>query len=182
MRRRTFDTLVSGVGFLLAGVLLIAGVLAFWGYSFADRNVTEQLAAQQIYFPPAGSDALPADKYPTLQQWGGEQITTGKQAEAYANVYIKSHLDATSGGKTYSQVSDAWRAGGMTDANLAQQRQTLFMGETLRGLLLNAYAFWQVGQIALIASIVAFVGAGVMLVLSILGLVHARRTPETAAI
>lgn len=182
MRRRTFDTIVSGVGYLLSVILLVAGVLAFWGYSFANNNVKEQLVAQKIFFPEAGSAQLPADTYPTLQKWGGQQVDSGDKAYAYANDYIGHHLAAMSGGKTYSEVSAEYLASGGTDQALGNIRQSLFMGETLRGLLLNAYAFWKVGQIALLASIALFVAAGVMLVLSILGTVHARRTPETAAI
>ena len=67
-------------------------------------------------------------------------------------------------------------------ATVAQQRQTLFMGETLRGLLLNAYAFGKMGQIALIAAITAFVAAGLLLVLSALGYAHLRRVPAEAEV
>jgi hypothetical protein len=51
----------------------------------------------------------------------------------------------------------------------------MFKGETLRGLLLNAYAFWKIGQIALIASIVSFILAAAMAILATLGFVHGRR-------
>jgi len=53
----------------------------------------------------------------------------------------------------------------------------MFRGETLRGLLLNAYAFDTMGGIAGLAAIAAFIAAGVMLVLSGLGFWHGRRTP-----
>jgi len=56
----------------------------------------------------------------------------------------------------------------------------VFQGTTLRGLLLEAYAFWQMGQIALYAAIACFAAAAVMLILTILGLVHLRRVPEDA--
>ena len=45
------------------------------------------------------------------------------------------------------------------DAKLKAQVDTVFKGTTLRGLLLNAYAFWQIGQIALYPAIAAFAGA-----------------------
>jgi hypothetical protein len=181
MRRRTFDTIVSSVGFLLSIILLVAGVLAFWGASFANDSVKEQLVAQKVFFPEAGSASLPADKYPDLQKYGGKQVTTGEEARAYSD-YIQSHLNNMSGGKTYSEVSSEFLAGGMQDEQLGQLRQTLFMGETLRGLLLNAYAFGTIASIAMIAAFGLFAAAAVMLVLSILGVMHARRTPETAAI
>ena len=51
------------------------------------------------------------------------------------------------------------------------------MGSTLRGLLLYGYAFDTMGRIAGFAAIAAFVGAGVMFVLGLMGL-HAARQPE----
>ena len=175
MRRRTFDLIVSSVGALLVVVLLAAGALAMWGYSFANNSVRDQLVAQQIYFPPAGSDALkPPEIGKYLNQYAGQQLTTGAQAEAYADHFIAVHLSEVAGGQTYAQVS----AKALADPNNAQlqgQVATLFKGETLRGLLLNAYAFWKVGQIALYAGITAFAGAAVMLVLTALGFWHLRR-------
>ena len=63
---------------------------------------------------------------------------------------------------------------------LKSQVETIFQGTTLRGLLLKAYAFWQIGQIALYAAIAAFAGGAIFLVLSILGFLHMRRTPAEA--
>ena len=177
MRRRTFDIIISSVGAVLVVVLLAAGALAMWGYSFANNSVRDQLVAQQIYFPPAGSDALkPPEIGKYLNQYAGQQLTTGAQAEAYADHFIAVHLSEVAGGQTYAQVS----AKALADPNNAQlqgQVATLFKGETLRGLLLNAYAFWKVGQIALWAGIAAFAGAAVMLVLTVLGFWHLRRVP-----
>ena len=58
----------------------------------------------------------------------------------------------------------------------------LFKGETLRGLLLDAYAFGTMGMIAGIAAIAAFIAAAIMLILGGLGLVHARRVSPAAEI
>ncbi len=181
MRRKTFDTLVSGAGLLVAVVLLIAGVLGFWAYSFANGQVHDQLAAQKITFPAAGSTAIAGPQFAALQQYAGQQLTTGAQAEAYANHFIAVHLSEVAGGKTYSEVSALAQAD-PTNATLAAQVNTLFKGDSLRSMLLNAYAFWQMGQIALIASIVSFVAAGLFLILSLFGLIHARRTPVEAEI
>src|SRR6266496_1533610 len=176
MRRRTFDVLVSSTGLVLAIVLLVSGGLLFWGYSFANNSVHDQLAAQKIFFPPKGSDALkPPEIGRYLNQHAGQQLTTGAQAQAYANHFIAVHLKEAAGGKTYAQVSSL-ALQNPNDTKLAGQVQTLFRGETLRGLLLNAYAFWKIGQIASIAS---FILAGVMLVLTILGFWHLRRVSPT---
>lgn len=182
MRRRTFDILVSSTGIMLTIVLLVAGGLLYWGYSFANSNVHDQLAAQKIVFPPKGSEALaPPEIGRYLNQYAGQQLVNGAQAQAYANHFIAVHLKEAAGGKTYAQVSSL-ALQNPNDAKLAGQVQTLFRGETLRGLLLNAYAFWKIGQIALIASIASFALAGVMLVLTILGFRHLRRVAPTEEI
>jgi hypothetical protein len=114
---------------------------------------------------------------PTLSQYAGQPLTTGAQAEAYANDFIAVHLSEMPYGGIYSTVSAASRAN-PTNATLAKEVQTSFQGTTLRGLLLEAYAFSEFGLIALWAGIAAFVLAGVMLLLVGLGLWHARKTPE----
>ena len=179
MRRRTFDILVSSTGMMLTIVLLVAGGLLYWGYSFANGNVHDQLAAQKIYFPPKGSEALaPPEIGRFLNQYAGQQLTNGAQAQAYADHFIAVHLNETAGGQTYAQVSSQAQQN-PGDTKLAGQVQTLFRGETLRGMLLNAYAFWKIGQIALWASIASFALAAVMLVLTILGFWHLRRVSPT---
>jgi hypothetical protein len=179
MRRRTFDTLMSVAGAALAVVLLVAGGLLLWASSFVNSEVRTNLADQHISFPAKGSPALTADpeiaKYVT--PYAGQQVLNGDQAEVFADHYIKVHLNEVANGKTYSEISSEFLQMKPTDPNYQQvagQRQTLFMGETLRGLLLNAYAFGKMGQIALIGSIVSFVGAAALGLLSFLGFRHAR--------
>jgi hypothetical protein len=182
MRRRTFDALMTTAGLILTLVLASAGGLMLWAHNFVQDQVTTQLSAQKIYFPEKGSDSLndPAVK-PYLSQYAGQQLTTGAQAEAYANHYIAVHLNEMTGGQTYAQLS-AKAMANPDDEALAGQVATVFKGETLRGLLLNAYAFGQMGMIALYGAIAAFVGAGLMFVLSLLGLGHLRRTPAEAQV
>jgi hypothetical protein len=182
VRRRTFDFLASGVGVLLAIVLLVAGGLLLWGYNFVNDQVTQQLTEQQIVFPPANSEAIkslpPADAA-AMNVYAGQLMTTGDQAKTYADHFIAVHLKEIGGGKTYSQLSAASLADPSNQA-LKAQVDTVFKGTALRGLLLNAYAFWQIGQIALIASIISFVAGAILLILSGLGFWHLRRTPAEA--
>ena len=182
MRRRTFDALATMAGFVLVAVLLIAGGLLTWGHSFVASEVHTQLAAQKIVFPPANSPAikeLPAADAAAMSQYSGQLMTTGAQAETYADHFIAVHLKEIGGGKTYSQLSAASMAQ-PKNAALAAQVATVFKGTTLRGMLLNAYGWWQMGQIILISAIVAFCGAGLFLILSGLGFWHLRRTtPES---
>jgi hypothetical protein len=186
MKRRTFDILVSVTGLFLALTLAVAGGLALWGHTFISNQVHSQLAAQKIYFPPAAAFAHPKagteitpSMIPSVSRYAGQQLLTGQQAEVWANDFIAVHLVEIGGGKTYAQLS-AQAIAQPANTKLAAQVATVFKGETLRGLLLNAYAFGTMGTIAGIAAITAFLAAAVMLLLSGLGLYHARRTdPET---
>jgi hypothetical protein len=182
MRRRTFDALATTAGLALAVVLAIGGGLALWGHSVVNTDVHNQLAAQKIIFPTASSPeikALPASDATAMKAYAGQLMTTGAQAETYADHFIAVHLTEIGGGKTYSQLSAAAMAQPKNTA-LAAQVATVFKGTTLRGMLLNAYGWWQMGQILLISAIVAFAGAGLFLILSGLGFWHLRRaTPES---
>ncbi|MGD0933432.1 MAG: hypothetical protein ABR922_02530 [Streptosporangiaceae bacterium] len=179
MRRRTFDVLTSTAGLVLAVVLLVAGGLLLWANSFVDSQVHNQLVAQNIVFPAANSaaiKALPPADAAAMKPYAGQLMTNGAQAETWADHYIAVHLVKIGGGKTYSQLSAESLAQPKNTA-LAAQVETVFRGTTLRGLLLTSYAFWKMGQIALWAAIASFIGAGLLLILSILGFVHTRRVP-----
>jgi len=184
MRRRTFDALMVFAGLVLTAILLVAGGLLTWGHVFVNSEVHSQLAAQRIVFPPAGSPAikaLPAADAAAMTVYAGQTMTTGAQAQAYADHFIRVHLGEIGGGLTYSQLS-AKAMAAPANAKLAAQVETVFKGTTLRGMLLNAYGFWQMGQIAWFAAIAAFAGAALMLILSLFGVWHLRRAPETAEV
>jgi hypothetical protein len=181
MRRKTFDALAVTAGVVIAGLLLVAGGLLTWGHNFVTNEVHTQLAAQKIVFPPANSPAVKGAEFAPMRQYGGQLMTTGAQAQVYADHFIAVHLTEIGGGQTYSQLS-AKALAQPKNAALAAQVQTMFRGETLRGLLLNAYAFWTIGQIMLWAAIAAFAGAGLLLLLAIFGFIHLRRTAPEAEI
>jgi len=185
MRRKTFDSVLSLGGVVLTVVLLVAGGLLMWGSSFANGQVHNQLAQQQISFPTqaqlnqakAGTEVTP-QMVPYLQPYAGQQVLTGPQAETYADHFIANHLAAMPFGGVYSQASAA-ALKDPTNTQLQGTVNTIFKGTTLRGLLLEAYAFGKFGQIASVASICSFILAGIMLILSALGFVHLRRVrPE----
>ncbi len=178
MKRKTFDQLVSATGLFLAAILVVAGSLLVWAHNFVGDEVHSQLAAQQIYFPAKDSKSVAGPEFAAVRKYGGEQLTTGAQAKAYADHFIAVHLNEIGGGKTYAQLSAQAQAN-PTDTKLAGTVQTVFRGETLRGLLLNAYAFDTMATIAGIAAIAAYLGAAALLALGLLGLWHSRRVPVT---
>jgi len=177
MRRRTFDVIASTIGLGLAALLVVAGGLLTWANTFVGDQVHSQLAEQKIFFPPKEAyKELPAADAAAMSKYAGQQLTTGDQAATYANHFIRIHLQGIGGGKTYAELSGA----ALMDPNnqkLQGQVATMFKGETLRGLLLNAYAFGKMGTIAGIAAIAAWVGGALFLVLGALGLWHAHRVP-----
>ena len=192
MKRRTFDKLVSYVGLGLAVLLLVFGGMLKFGAAFASDSVQTQLANQNISFPIEAG--LPSETRDQLAKWAGKQVTTGEMARDYSDLFIWEHMKASATavmGKpaTYSEVSAEYMSavrGGSQDAErvakLSELRDTLFMGNTLRGMLLEAYAFGTMGVIAGYAAIAAFAGGILFLLLAIAGLMHIRRTPEDATI
>jgi len=184
MQRKVFDKLASGVGAVLVVILLVAGGLLTWGHSFSNSNVHDQLAQQQIFFPTkaeveaGGSEYTPAQAA-ALKANAGKQVLTGKQAQIYANDYIGAHLYAMPQHGVYSKISTAQRAatpGSAQATQLTALKETSFQGTTLRGMLLTAYAFGTIATIMFWASIAAWVGAAVLLVLTVLGFMHSSRT------
>jgi hypothetical protein len=180
--RSAFDKLISWTGLGLAAVLLMAGGLLTWAHTFIDNQVHDQLSMQGITMPEGDAVAsLPKADQAALKEYAGSPLDTGPEAKAFSDHYILVHMNESSGGRTYEEVSGEFI--GLSDADkaspdgqaLAGLRQTLFMGSTLRGLLLYGYAFATMGTIAGIAAILSF-GAGIaLLVLAALGLWHSRR-------
>jgi hypothetical protein len=180
--RSVFDKLISWTGVALAAVLLTAGGLLTWANHFVGNQVHDQLVMQGITMPSGKAlDGLPKADAHALQKYAGSKLDTGPEAKAFADHYILVHMNEASNGRTYEDVSGQYVT--MTDAQkaspdgqaLGQLRQTLFMGDTLRGLLLYGYAFATIGTIAGIAAIVAFGAAALMVVFIGLGFWHARR-------
>ncbi|TYB34267.1 hypothetical protein FXF50_28545 [Micromonospora sp. AP08] len=197
MKRRTLDLLFSIGGLGLAVLLLVVGVVLTTNANFANKYVHDQLAAQHISFTPADKLSDAEKKSDCLRQYAGKQLTTGKQAECYANEYIGLHLKSIGGGKTYAdlgapqtalreQVAQAQQtnAANLADlqkqlADVTAQRETVFKGETLRGLLLTSYGFSEFGRKAEQGALAMYLGAALLLLLSGAGLVHAFRTPAS---
>jgi hypothetical protein len=199
MKRRTLDVIVSVGGLLLAGLLLIAGLVLTSNANFANNYVAQQLAEQKISFKTAATLTDAEKAKPCLVQYAGQPLSTGKQAECYANNFIGLHLEGIAGGKTYAelgdvqtqlraQIADAQKTNAPNLADLQKQltdatanRETVFKGETLRGLLLTSYGFSEFGTKAAQFATVAYTGAGVLLVLSLFGFLHGVVTPKTKA-
>ena len=176
--RKAIDKVFVLLGSAAMVVLVIAGALLWYGYSFASGMVKDQLTAQNIYFPASDSAAFKAldpEDQAAIKPYAGQQLVDGDQAKVYANNYIGAHLKHVADGKTYAEVSEAAMAD-PTNEKLKAQKTTLFQGETLRGMLLGSgYAFWTFGMIAKFAAIAAFAGAIFMAVLVLLGVGHLKK-------
>jgi hypothetical protein len=187
MRRTTIDKLLGWIGAGLGVALLAVGGLLLWGSAYVHNTVQGQLASQQIYFPPssafahpqAGTEITPS-MIPSVSQYAGQQLLTGQQAEAYADHFIAVHINNMTGGKTYSQVSAAAMAN-PTDTKLQGTVATVFKGETLRSMLLNAYGWWKVAQITYIAALAAFGLGTVAFLTGLFGFASVRHDRKLAA-
>lgn len=183
--RSTLDKLISATGLALVAVLLVAGGLLTWANTFIGDQVHNQLTMQGITMPEGDAlTGLPKADAAALKEYAGSPMDTGPEAKAFADHYILAHMNESSQGQTYEEVSGQFI--GLSDADkaapdgqaLGQLRQTLFMGDTLRGLLLYGYAFATMGTIAGIAAIGAYVGAGLLLLFAGLGLWHSRKAKD----
>jgi hypothetical protein len=188
--RRMIDMLISWSGAIVALVMIAVGAAAIFGGTFALDNVRDRLEPQNISFG-AASEMSPEEKA-EVGTFAGQKVDTGTEAEAYSR-YIGIHLAEIGGGKSYAelggplfaleaQIEEATAAGEDTTAmeeqlaGLQGQRDTVFKGETLRAILLNAYGWWTVGQITLYVGIGAVIAGLFLALFAGLGFVHARRS------
>ncbi|MGZ8763325.1 MAG: hypothetical protein ACXW2Y_08375 [Acidimicrobiia bacterium] len=198
MKRRTLDVVFSIGGLVLAALLLILGLVLQNQADFAKSYVKDQLTEQKITFTPVDNLNDEEKQADCLVANAGKPLVSGKQSECYANEYIGLHVSEVNDGKTYSETSSEARAlqsevdaavEASPDApatialeNQAEELngkvQTLFRGETLRGLLLTSYGFSIFGERAQQAALVAFAAAFVLLVASIAGFIHAFTTSK----
>jgi len=183
MRRNSHLTAIAG--FALAAILLAAGGMLLWGSAYVHNTVQGQLSAQQIFFPPkaafahpkAGTEITPS-MIPSVSQYAGQQLVTGQQAQSYADNFIAVHITNMTGGKTYAQLSAASLAQ-PNNVKLAGEVATVFKGETLRSILLNAFGWWKVSQITYIAALITFGLGGLTLLASLFGLTVGRKDEIT---
>jgi len=185
--RRSTRTLLAAASAGLAAILLIAGGLLLWGSAYVHNTVQGQLAAQQITFPPAAAFAHPKagteitpSMIPSVSQYAGQQLLTGQQAEAYADGFIAVHIANMTGGQTYAQLSGKALAQ-PNNTQLQAQVATVFKGETLRSMLLNAYGWWKVSQITYIIALAAFGLGTVSFLAGLFGFARIGRDKKVAA-
>lgn len=141
---------MTSLAFGFIGVVLVAAGVVMGVRGLAGRRaIVRELAEQKITFP--AEDGLPAE----LSRRRGERVLTGAQAKAYSDL-IAVHLAHATGGRSYAEIVDEWQASERKDERLGSLRQTAFMGQALRGMLLGAYQAWQVTSLV--------VGLGVLFV------------------
>ena len=197
MKRRTLDVLFSLGGVGIAALLLIIGIVLTSNANFSKTYVTNQLKQQKISFPAAAALKPEEKASACVAANAGKMVTTGKQAECYANKFIGLHVKTAGNGKTYAelgdvqtalraQIADAQKNSDPRLADLQKQltdvtaaRETVFKGETLRGILLTSYGFSVLGTKGAQMATVTFLAAGLMVLLSIAGFIHSFVTPRS---
>ncbi len=187
-------------------VLVLAGASGFLFYegNFVTSMIHDELIAQQIYFP--GTDQIktggaldPAEFPAEIRQYAGQQVDNGDKAKVYANDFIGKHLQGVAKGQTYSQVSSAaialnaqiaatpradpnYAAMQTQLATLNAQKTTLFQGETLRSMLLNAYGWYTIGTYTIYASLGLLLAMFAVLGALVFELFVAARRQETVKV
>jgi len=196
MKRKTLDITMSVGGILIAALAIVLGFVFQANADFATTYVRDQLSEQKIMFPVVEYLSEQEATVPCLVEFAGTSLDNGKKSECYANEYIGSHLKGIGGGETYAtlgtpqrelqaKVADAKKANdpnlATLEADLAKvsgQRDSMFKGETLRGLLLTTYGFSVLGEKAAWAATIAFFAAAILVLASIAGFAHALATPK----
>lgn len=199
MKRRTLDILFSVGGAVLALLLFVLASVLTSNADFAKTYVHDQLSDQKITFKAADTLTDEERKSACLNKYAGTALTTGKQAECYANDFIGLHVRTATANRTYAElgapqselrakVTEATKTNDPALPDLQKQfdeitatRDTAFKGETLRGLLLTSFGFSEFGRKADQASTVSYGVAGLLGLLALAGLVHAFRTPRNEA-
>ena len=196
--RRRIDLILIGIGIVAVAVLATSAGLLRWGSSFSNNYVHDELSSQHIKFGDEAS--LRLEGRGDLVKYAGESLDSGPKAQAYAS-FINGHLTKIGAGKTFADlgvpenaakgaVKSAVAANASADEiaklqadadAISATRNTVFKGETLRGLLLSAYAWSTVGRIAGIAALGAALAAVAMAALVILGLNHLRQYRASSA-
>jgi len=182
MDRSSWDRIVSTAGAVVAAVLIVLGTMAIYGGDFGRDNVRDRLVPQHISFPPA--DAMTPEERAAVGEFAGAKVDTGVEAEAFAR-YIAGHLEGVNEGATYSETSAAARAEGLDPdvaAELQAKADTLFKGESLRAMLLNAYGWWTLATIAMWAGFAMVIAGLILAILSILGFWHAGKAAKATSV
>jgi hypothetical protein len=175
MERKAWDQIVSGAAVVLAVALIVLGAAAIYGGNFGQQNVQDRLEPQNITFPPA--EAMSEEELAEVGDFADQKVVNGAQAEAFSR-YIGLHLTEVNEGATYSETSAAAREEGLdpdTAAELQGKADTLFKGETLRSILLNAYGWWTVASLAEWVGWGMVVAGVILAIFAILGFRHAAR-------
>ncbi len=183
-------------------VVVLAGASGFaigMG-NFTTSQIHDELVAQSIFFPTSdqiktGGALDPAEFPQEIRDQAGNQVTDGNQARIYANDFLALHLQKVAGGLTYATIGPkitaanaALAAASKDDPNYATlqanvatlngERTTLFQGETLRSMLLNAYGWWTVGMYTTYAGFALVIVALAVLGALVFELFVAGRKPE----
>jgi hypothetical protein len=170
---------------LLWGILAIAalliGIAAIWMGTFIRGNVEDELSAQQIVFPAEERLTDAERSIDGMVEHAGEPLKTGDQARVYSE-YILLHMNESAAeagypGATYAtlgtpqrelraEVEAARDAGDEAALEEAEAqlnavngaRNSMLTGNNLRGNLLSAYGWGNVGNGVL------YVGIGILVV------------------
>ena len=88
-------------GFVAGGVLIVFGAVAIFMGINGMTTVRDSIKDENIYFSTQEDGDAATDKY--ASEWYGEQVTSGEQARAFANIMRTHQLERTEG-LTYAEM------------------------------------------------------------------------------
>jgi hypothetical protein len=162
-------------GFVAGGLLIIFGVVSIVLGINAYSTTRDAIKAEGITFGSADDPAV--QQY--AKQWAGQQVATGDQARAFAQIMRKHTLEST-GGLTYSQMgryqlaSDPNDGAGTNDPNeAAKDGKGLPIANDARNIWVTETALTTALNMSFMAERLAVFGlvVGIALLMTGIGLV-----------
>ena len=182
------------IGGIIAGVVLIAfGIAAIYMGADGRATVRDSIKQEQIVFGAADDPAVA--KF--ASQWADEQVTTGTQGRAFAQV-IHEHALESSGGLTYAQMGrfvssdDPESPAGTSDESAALKdeqgnpvsnsaRNTWVTATALSTALNMSYMAEQMALFGIVVGIALLLSGIGFIVLALGGALRRREAPEVAS-
>jgi len=126
-------------GFLAGGVLILFGIVAIFLGVNGFTTTRDSIKDENIFFSTQEDGDAATDKYASA--WYGEQVKTGEQARAFANIMREHQLERTSG-LTYAEMGRFQSAADPADPKGTSDEEAAAMDENGQPISNGARQSW----------------------------------------